>query len=127
VFGDIAKKKTEESLELEAEILKDRYIRLYRGLELKINEPSHGLGELAVATEVAAYLATNILKLEVEGLRARQGRWLQQSEQKAIRYIGNVSRRLSEPDYTPDKEDDEESRDPVGTAERANETNGPMP
>ena len=60
VFGDIAKKKTEESLELEAELLKDRYIRLFRRLELKIHEPGNELGDMAAACDTAYLIGTNM-------------------------------------------------------------------
>lgn len=117
-FGDIAAKKTDATLEFEADLLKDRYNRLFRNLELSVTDPSANLGDKALASEVAAFIATNIFKLEVEGLRARQGRKLQQNEQKAIRYIGALQPRLSEPDYTPtpgqESDDDEESKDPSG-------------
>jgi hypothetical protein len=90
VYGDIAAKKTEESLELEAEILKDRFTRLFRRLELKLNERDNELADLALGCETAAMIGLNILKLEVEGYRAREGKVLRLNEQKAIRCIGSL-------------------------------------
>ena len=89
IFGDLAAKKTEKVLEFESEILKDRYIRLYRNLEQRVTDRSAKLDAVANGSDVAAAIATNIFRLEMEGLRARQGRLLQQSEQKAARYLGN--------------------------------------
>lgn len=113
VFGDIAAKKTEQSLELEAELLKERYIRLFRTIELKISDGSITMPQVAGA-DTAAAVATNIFRLEAEGLRARQGRGLQRLEQQAVRYLGDLQPRLSEPDFTHDKEEsDEDPKDPV--------------
>lgn len=121
-YGDVASKKSEQSLEFEAEVLKDRYIRLYRQLELRIAKHPEGedLGEVALATEIAAITATNIFKLETEGLRARQGRPLQLTEQKAIRYIRTLPASVSEPDFTPTEgeEDDEQVTDPNESSTR---------
>lgn len=117
-YGDIAAKKSDQSLELEAALLKDRYIRLYRTLELKMNEDHQDLADVAMAAEIAAFIATNILRLEVEGLKQRQGRSLQFNEQKALRYLRPLSTQLSEPDSTCDSqpvpvEDDENPGDPT--------------
>src|SRR5690242_2562343 len=61
MFGNIAEKKTEQTLEFEAQILKDRYIRLYRNLEMKVTDPKIiKLRDVANASEVAAMIATNI-------------------------------------------------------------------
>jgi hypothetical protein len=88
MFGNIAEKKTEQVLEFEAEILKDRYIRLYRKLEHRATNRSTKLRDAANASEVAAMIATNIFRLEVEGFRARKTRReLKQGEQNAIRYL----------------------------------------
>lgn len=127
LYGDLAAKKTEKSLEFEAEVLKDRYIRLYRALELRISShpKDEDIGEVAVATEIAAFICTNIFKLETEGLRARQGRPLQLTEQKAIRYIGALPAGLSTPDQIPIPiDDDEDSKDPVESTERDNDETG---
>jgi hypothetical protein len=88
MFGNIAEKKTEQALEFEAEILKDRYIRLFRNLEHRATNRNIKLRDVANASEIAAMIATNIFRLEVEGFRARKTRReLKQGEQKAARYI----------------------------------------
>lgn len=90
-YGRIAEKKTEQIIELEAELLKERYLKLYRNLEDRIikAETGESLQEIANAAEIAALLATNIFRLEVEGLRSRQTRTeLKYAEQKAVRYLG---------------------------------------
>lgn len=92
-YGKIAERKTDQVIELEAELLKERYIKLYRNLEQKITDADNtdDLNAIANATEVATLIATNIFRLEVEGLKARQIRLeLKNGEQKATRYLGLV-------------------------------------
>ena len=89
-FGAAARKKSEDVIEFEAEVLKDRYIRLYRNLELRISNPSEKLYDVTLGSEIAAVIATNILRLETEGLRARQGRGLVRIEDRAQRYLGAI-------------------------------------
>ena len=88
MYGNIAEKKTEQVLEFEAHILKNRFIGLYRNLEERITNRDTKLRDVANASEVAAMIATNIFRLEVEGFRARKTRSeLKQAEQKAVRYV----------------------------------------
>jgi hypothetical protein len=88
MYGNIAEKKTEQVLEFEAQILKDRFMRLYRNLEQRITNPDTKLRDAANAAEVATDIAKNILRLEMEGFRARETRRdLKQGEQKAAKYL----------------------------------------
>jgi hypothetical protein len=88
IFGNIAEKNTEQVLEFEAEILKDRYIRLFRNLEQRATNRNTKLRDVANASEIAAMIATNIFRLEMEGFRARKTRReLKQGEQKANTYL----------------------------------------
>jgi hypothetical protein len=84
IFGNIAEKKTEETLEAEAHILKDRFLRLYRHLEQNITNGNARLKDKATAAHVAADLAIQLFKLEVEGIRTRQ---LKQDEAKAAKFV----------------------------------------
>jgi hypothetical protein len=107
IFGDLAMKKTEGRLEFEWNSLKDRYIRLFRNLEEKIlaKDKKTGRGQdlkyVANASEVAALIATNILRLEFEAFNERQTRReLRQGEQKAHRYFESLSTKINyEPTY----------------------------
>ena len=96
-FGNVTEKKMEEKLEFETEMLKERYLRLFRNLEERITKAddspkSHGLQEIANASEVAAFIATNILRLEFEGFMARKTRReLEQGKQKALKYLESRS------------------------------------
>ena len=84
IFGNIAETKTEETLEAEAHILKDRFLRLYRHLEQNITNGNDRLSDKAQAAQVAAELGIKILQLEVEGFKARR---LKQAEAKAAKYV----------------------------------------
>ncbi len=86
MYGNVAQKKTEQVLEFEAHLLKDRFLQLYRNLEQRVTNRDTKPRDAANATEVAAMIATNIFTLEVEGFMARQTRReLKQGEQKADR------------------------------------------
>ena len=88
MFGDIAEKKTKQVLEFESQILKDRFMRLYRNLEQRATDRNTKLHDAANASEVAADIALNIFRLETEGFTARQTRSeLKQGEQKAAKYL----------------------------------------
>lgn len=87
-YGNIAEKKTEDVLEFEAHILKNRFLRLYRNLAQRLTDRNTKLRDAANASEVAADIAINIFRLEIEGFRSRQTRReLKQNEQKAAGYI----------------------------------------
>jgi hypothetical protein len=88
MFGDIAEKKTEQVLEFESQILKDRFMRIYRNLEQRATDRNTKLRDAANASEVAADIALNIFRLETEGFTARETRReLKQGEQKAAKYL----------------------------------------
>jgi hypothetical protein len=85
MYGNIAEKKTEQVLEFEAHLLKNRFLRLYRNLQERVTNRDTKLRDVANASEVAADIAINIFKLEMEGFRARKTRIeLKQGEQKAV-------------------------------------------
>jgi DNA-binding CsgD family transcriptional regulator len=65
----IQAKKREEVMAFETQILKDRFTRLYRHLELKAASPNTKAGEVAKIAKTAQEIAVNILKLEGEGIR----------------------------------------------------------
>jgi orotate phosphoribosyltransferase-like protein len=87
IYGNIAEKKTEETLEAEAHILKDRFLHLYRMLYENIataNNRNTRLKDIATAAQVAADIAIQVLRLEVEGFRTRQAK---QAEARAAKYV----------------------------------------
>jgi hypothetical protein len=88
IYGNIGERKTEEALEAEAHILKDRFLHLYRALYENIADATNNrntrLRDKAYAAQVAAEIAIQLLKLEVEGFRSRQAR---QAEARAAKYV----------------------------------------
>jgi len=96
MFGDMAQKKTEDTIEFEAEVLKDRLLRLYRCLEKGIEDRDVDLTDKATAAAVANDIATNIFRLEVEGLRARHLKLIQIDSKKAAQCIGSIQSGLPE-------------------------------
>jgi hypothetical protein len=53
----------------ELQTLKDRFTIPFRHLYLKLESPNTKLGQVAKIADTAQQIATNIFKLEVEGLR----------------------------------------------------------
>jgi hypothetical protein len=86
MFGNIAEKKTEQVLEFEAHLLKNRLLSLLSSIEDRIKEKPKSLHDTTEAVGMAQDIAINIFKLEVEGFMARKiRRELKQSEHKAVR------------------------------------------
>lgn len=103
IWGDLAGKKTEDSIAFEADLFKDRLIRLLRGLELRLNDSKNDtIKDVADASAIAAQIATAIFKLEYEGLRAtRMLKGAILNEQKGLSRVtdlGNVQSQLPERD-----------------------------
>jgi hypothetical protein len=69
-YGEIWKQKTNDTLFLECNLFKNRMLKLYKALEDQVTSDNTSGVEKAKAAEVAANIATNILKLESEELRA---------------------------------------------------------
>jgi len=68
-----AKKKTEQVLAFEMQILKDRLSRIYRHLDQRITAENVKARDLIEIVPVACDIAESIYKLEIEGLRALSG------------------------------------------------------
>jgi Bacterial regulatory proteins, luxR family len=64
------KEKTDSTLFLEVNLLKNRLLKLYRCLESKVTDPKTGPSDSARCADVAADIAIQIIKLESEGIRA---------------------------------------------------------
>lgn len=108
VWGDIARRKTEESIAFEADLMKDRLIRIYRGLELRLNDSKNDpIRDVAEASAIATQIATAIFKLDYEGIKAtRYLRGVMTVEQEGLSRItdlGNLPAELPESTiYTPE-------------------------
>ena len=68
-----AKKKTEEMLAFEMQILKDRLSRIYRHLDQRVTAENTRVRDLIEIVPLACNIAETIFKLESEGLRALSG------------------------------------------------------
>lgn len=117
IWGNLSQRKSEQSIAFEADLLKDRLIRLHRMLDLRLHQNQDDeLGDIAEAANIAAQIAIAIFKLEYEGFRMKELRGTRELERQAVtsRLLnsGTFQRELSEPDFTPNEDDDEQSNEP---------------
>ena len=69
-YGAIWKQKTHDTLFLECNLFKNRMLKLYRALEDVVTSDDKMSGtDKAKCAEVASNIATNIVRLESEGIR----------------------------------------------------------
>jgi hypothetical protein len=69
-YGSIWKQKTNDTLFLECNLFKNRMLKLYKALEDVVTSDRTSGTDKAKCAEVAANIATNILKLESEEIKA---------------------------------------------------------
>lgn len=117
IWGNLSEKKSQQSIAFEAELLKDRLIRLHRMLDLRLHQTQDDeLRDVAEAASIAGQLAIAIFKLEYEGFKMKELRGTRELEKRAatsrLLNVGTFQRELSEPDFTPDEDDDEQSDEP---------------
>lgn len=75
--------KTDSTIFLEINLLKNRLLKLYRSLEIKVKDPKTSGNDCARCADVAAGIAINVIKLESEGIRAiKQLGLAEQSQQQ---------------------------------------------
>ena len=67
-YGEIQRKKTNNTLFLEAQLFKNRMLYLYNILEKKAQDPKVNGNECAKCCEVASNIAIDILKIESESI-----------------------------------------------------------
>jgi hypothetical protein len=68
-YGEIQRKKTDNTLFLEAQLFKNRMLHLYTILGKKAQDPEINGNECAKCCEVAANIAIDVLKMESEGIK----------------------------------------------------------
>lgn len=88
-----------ESLQLDANLLIDRLTRLYRNLEISLND-CESVGEKGEVADVAAAIALTIFKVKGETFRVYQTRDIRQLEIKANRYIENIQQQRESGDIS---------------------------
>ena len=69
-YGEMQRQKTDNTLFLEAQLFKNRMLRLYKILEKKAQDPKVNGNECAKCCEVASNIAIDVLKMESEGIKA---------------------------------------------------------
>ena len=69
-YGQMQRQKTDDTMFLECNLLKNRLLTLYQILENKASDLKTNGNECAKCCEVAANIAIDVLKMESEGIRA---------------------------------------------------------
>jgi DNA-binding transcriptional regulator LsrR (DeoR family) len=69
-YGQIQRQKTDDTVFLECNLLKNRLLTLYKALETQVISDKTSVTEKAKCAEVAANIAIDVLKMESEGIRA---------------------------------------------------------
>ena len=69
-YGQIQRQKTDDTMFLECNLLKNRLLTLYKALETQVVSEKTSGTEKAKCAEVAANIAIDVLKMESEGIRA---------------------------------------------------------
>ena len=69
-YGQMQRQKTDDTMFLECNLLKNRLLTLYQILENKASDLKTNGNECVKCCEVAANIAIDVLKMESEGIRA---------------------------------------------------------
>jgi predicted transcriptional regulator len=69
-YGQMQRQKTDDTMFLECNLLKNRLLTLYQILENKASDLKTSGNECAKCCEVAANIAIDVLKMESDGIRA---------------------------------------------------------
>ena len=88
-YGEIQRKKTNNTLFLESNLFKNRMLQLYNILEKKAEDPKVNGNECAKCCEVAANVAVEVLKMESEGIKAVKDALI--AEKEATRRSSSVA------------------------------------
>jgi hypothetical protein len=88
--AELQRRKSNDILSFEQQVLKDRLVRLFRILESRSVDRNTRSGDVALCVSIAQEIAINILKLENEGLRVSSS--LNYAISKAIKYTEQETR-----------------------------------
>jgi DNA-binding transcriptional regulator LsrR (DeoR family) len=69
-YGQMQRQKTDDTMFLECNLLKNRLLTLYKALETQVTSDKTSGTEKAKCAEVAANIAIDVVKMESEGIRA---------------------------------------------------------
>jgi hypothetical protein len=69
-YGNIQAQKTDNTIFTQVQLFNNRMLKLYKILEEKAQDPKTSGGDAAKCCEVAANIAIDVIKAEVEGIKA---------------------------------------------------------
>ena len=93
-YGAIWKQKTNDTLFLECNLLKNRLLTLYKALETQVISDKTSGTEKAKCAEVAANIAIDVLKMESEGIKVVKDALI--AEKAAARTSSTTSSAISD-------------------------------
>jgi predicted transcriptional regulator len=106
-YGQMQRQKTDDTMFLECNLLKNRLLTLYKALETHVISGKTSGTEKAKCAEVAANIAIDVLKMESEGIRAVTEIISRNNNNtnKGQRYLNNLNQsKNDEPDNNIEKE-----------------------
>ena len=91
-YGQMQRQKTDDTLFLEYNLLKNRLLTLYKALENQVVSDKTSGTEKAKCAEVAANICLDVLKLESEGIKAvKEGLLLAEKAAAAVTKISKTT------------------------------------
>ena len=109
-YGEIWKQKTNDTLFLECNLLKNRLLTLYKALETQVISDKTSGTEKAKCAEVAANIALDVLKMESEGIRAVTEIISKNNTNKGQRGLENLGSQLKNDDESDIKKEYDPNR-----------------
>ena len=94
-YGEMQRQKTEDTIFTEAQLFKNRMLKLYNGLErivLTFDRNVSGV-ERAKCAEIAANIAIDVLKMESEGIKAVKDLGISYYGSKGNKVLDNIQSR----------------------------------
>ena len=88
-YGQMQRQKTDDTLFLECNLLKNRLLILYKALETQVISDKTSGTEKAKCAEVAANIAIDVMKMESEGIKAVKDALI--AEKEATRRSSSVA------------------------------------
>jgi len=108
-YGQMQRQKTDDTIFLECNLLKNRLLTLYKSLENQVISEKTSGTEKAKCAEVAANIAIDVLKMESEGIRAVTEIISRNNTNKGQRGLENLGSQLKndesdiKKDYNPNR------------------------
>jgi hypothetical protein len=97
------RQKTDDTIFLECNLLKNRLLTLYKALETQVTSQNTSGIEKAKCAEVAANIALDVLKMESESIRAvmeiiSRNNYTNKGQKRGLENLGSQSKNDDEPD-----------------------------